>query len=78
VDPVLVQVCSFNFAALNVEAHPLIMTIMMGVSVLIVPQGIGERRYWIWCDPSFGAYFTECVCGVTGGETFDPDGRPAV
>jgi sarcosine oxidase subunit gamma len=70
----LAEISSFNFAALDVDSYPLIMTLMMGVSVLIVPQGIGERRYRIWCDPSFGPYFVEAMAGVVnecGGRCFD-------
>lgn len=64
VHELLAQVCSFNFAGLNVEPRPVIMTLMMGVSVLVVPQGTGERGYRIWCDPSFGPFFTEALAGV--------------
>jgi sarcosine oxidase subunit gamma len=70
----LAEICSFNFAALDVDSHPLIMTLMVGVSVLIVPQSIGERRYRIWCDPSFGPYFVEAMAGVVnecGGRCFE-------
>jgi sarcosine oxidase, subunit gamma len=51
-------VCSVNFAALPLESRPLIMTLMIGVAVLVVPQRAAgeERRYRIWCDPTFGPY----------------------
>ena len=64
----LAQVCNVNFAALPLDSHPVIMTLMMGVAVLIVPQatqgGPGERRYRIWCDPTFGPYFGESLGAV--------------
>ena len=69
VHDVLAQVCNVNFAALPLDSRPLIMTLMIGVAVLVVPQdgaggqngGAGRddpagRRYRIWCDPTFGPY----------------------
>jgi sarcosine oxidase, subunit gamma len=61
---VLAQVCNVNFAALPLDSRPLIMTLMIGVAVLVVPQsmvgrgpeGAAERHYRIWCDPTFGPY----------------------
>ncbi len=71
----LAQVCSVNFAALALETRPVIMTLMIGVAVLVIPQfSEPGRRYRIWCDPTFGAYLGESLgrvvidCGgsVTG------------
>ena len=76
VHDVLAQVCNVNFAALQLDSHPVIMTLMIGVAVLVVPQvggdaqggppgqGAAERRYRIWCDPTFGAYFAESLGAV--------------
>jgi len=73
---VLAQVCNVNFAALALDSHPVIMTLMIGVAVLIVPQAVAQgRRYRIWCDPTFGHYMGESLgkvvadCGgsITGG-----------
>jgi sarcosine oxidase subunit gamma len=59
---VLAQVCNVNFADLALDAHPVIMTSMIGVSVLVAPQAAGaERQYRIWCDPSFGPYLEESL-----------------
>jgi sarcosine oxidase subunit gamma len=53
----LVQVCNVNFPALAATEQPAVMTMMIGVSVIVVPQGNGARRcYRIWCDPSYGDY----------------------
>ena len=68
-DDVLAQVCNVNFAALSLDARPLIMTLMVGVAVLVVPQRVGgggpdgapERHYRIWCDPTFGPYLGESL-----------------
>ena len=52
---VLAQVCNVNFAALH--EHAVVMTLMIGVAVLVMPQETDEGRvYRIWCDPSFGPY----------------------
>lgn len=60
VHEVLAQVCNVNFAALALEPHPAIMTLMLGVSVLVVPQEIDSgRRYRIWCDPTFAPSLSE-------------------
>jgi sarcosine oxidase subunit gamma len=65
-EEILAQVCNVNFAALALDARPLIMTLMIGVAVLIVPQNAGtaERQYRIWCDPTFGPYLGESLSAV--------------
>jgi sarcosine oxidase, subunit gamma len=76
VHDVLTQVCNVNFAALSLDSNPLIMTLMIGVAVLVVPQHRwdtqggplhrepAERRYRIWCDPTFGPYLGESLGAV--------------
>jgi hypothetical protein len=35
--------------------------------VLVVPEaGTAERRYRIWCDPTFGPYLSESLGAVVG------------
>ena len=70
-DDVLAQVCNVNFAALTLDSRPVIMTLMIGVAVLIVPQGgaaglggAGGVEYRIWCDPTFGPYLGESLGAV--------------
>jgi hypothetical protein len=59
---VLAQVCNVNFADLTLEANPVIMTVMIGVSVLVVPRIVGgQPHFFIWCDPTFGAYLEESL-----------------
>jgi sarcosine oxidase subunit gamma len=54
---VLAQVCNVNFADLEPASKPVIMTLMIGVAVLVVPQMAGAGpRFLVWCDPSFGPY----------------------
>ena len=73
VHDVLAQVCNVNFAALPLDSHPLVMTLMIGVAVLVVPRAIAapmagraavERHYRIWCDPTFGPYMRESLGAV--------------
>ena len=73
VHDVLAQACNVDFAGLDLEARPVIMTLMIGVAVLIVPQSASgpgvaaqrpepkEREYRIWCDPTFGPYLAESL-----------------
>jgi sarcosine oxidase subunit gamma len=64
-EAMLAEVCNINFAALQMAAHPVIMTLMIGVSVLIVPQDMaGMRQYRIWCDPTYGPSLGETLQGV--------------
>ncbi len=73
---VLAQVCNIDFGGLPMEARPVILTSMIGVSVLVAPQIAGAptlgayaerggvrapRQYRIWCDPSFGPYLEESL-----------------
>jgi sarcosine oxidase subunit gamma len=66
-DAVLAQVCNVNFSELVVHERPAVMTMMIGVAVTVVPQGTGaQRRYRIWCDPSFGDYLESSLRDVVG------------
>jgi len=59
---VLAQVCNVNFADLELASRPVIMTLMIGVAVLVVPQMVGVwPRFLIWCDPTFGPYLEESL-----------------
>jgi sarcosine oxidase subunit gamma len=75
VHDVLAQVCNVDFAGLDVEARPVIMTLMIGVAVLAVAGGgSAARHYQFWCDPTFGpslretlgALIVECGGTITG------------
>ncbi len=72
---VLAQVCNVDFAGLDLASNPAVMTLMIGVAVLVVPQAHeAGRRYRIWCDPSFGQYLwstLEPIVGEAGGERLD-------
>lgn len=65
VHDVLAQVCNVNFADHPMDSRPVIMTLMIGVSVLVVPRDVaGARTYRIWCDPTFGAYLGDSLEAV--------------
>jgi sarcosine oxidase, subunit gamma len=62
VHDVLAQVCNVNFAALALDSHPVVMTLMIGVAVLVLPEeSAAGRRYRIWCDPTFGPYLEDAL-----------------
>ncbi len=57
---VLAQFCNVNLPALDTTARPVVMTLMIGVAVLVLPQPTADGTiYRIWCDPSFGSYLRE-------------------
>jgi sarcosine oxidase subunit gamma len=59
---VLAQVCNVNFSALDIGQRPVVMTLMVGVGVLVLPQRQPDGAvYRIWCDPSFGTYLWETL-----------------
>jgi sarcosine oxidase subunit gamma len=62
VHDVLAQVCNVDFAGLDLEARPVIMTLMIGVAVLAVPDGTKRaEQYRFWCDPTFGPSLSETL-----------------
>jgi sarcosine oxidase subunit gamma len=66
---VLAQVCNVQFAALDLSTRPLVLTSMVGVSVLVVPQWHGTApRYRIWCDPTFGPYLSRTLLDIVTQE----------
>jgi sarcosine oxidase, subunit gamma len=61
-EAMLAEVCNVNFASLDLLARPVIMTLMIGVAVLVVPQMANAcPRFRIWCDPTFGPYLDESL-----------------
>lgn len=62
IQDLLRQTCSVNFQALSLTEYPVILTLMVGVSVTIIP--IAPDRYRIWCDGTFGAYLWETLVTI--------------
>jgi sarcosine oxidase gamma subunit len=77
VHEVLAQVCNVDFAALTLSSMGVVMTLMVGVAVIVIPEAAtaggpddargGGRCYGIWCDPTFGAYLGEALKTVVEG-----------
>jgi sarcosine oxidase, subunit gamma len=61
----LVQTCNVNFRAWKPEDRTVVMTSMVGVSVLVIWEPHqGLPRYRIWCDHTFAAYLWETLAGI--------------
>jgi sarcosine oxidase, subunit gamma len=70
---VLVQICSINFRAM--EPRSLVLTSMVGVSVLVVADiRFGVPAVRIWCDPTFGPYLWETLRQILGEVNGSPIG----
>ncbi len=62
---VLVQVCNVNFGAVEVDAMPLIMTLMVGVAVTVFPMvEDGQAVYRMACDPTFAPYLWSTLAEI--------------
>ena len=64
INDVLLETCSFDFAALDAP-ETLVMTSMVGVPVLVIPQrreGLPLAR--IWADPTFGPYLWQTLLDI--------------
>jgi sarcosine oxidase, subunit gamma len=61
----LLQTCSVNFAALDLTARPIVMTSMIGVSVLVIP-GVWQSKpfYQLWCDATYAVYLWQHLCEI--------------
>jgi sarcosine oxidase, subunit gamma len=65
----LAEVCNVEFGALALEEKPVVLTLVTGVSVLVLPQRLDTPVYRIWCDPSFGSYLWETLADVVATTT---------
>jgi sarcosine oxidase subunit gamma len=66
---VLAQTTSFDFRNLCRDASEAVLTLMAGVSVLVLGYALGgSPRYRIWCDPSFGPYLYRTLLGIVREE----------
>lgn len=74
-EDVLLQMCNVNFASVSRSDRHVVMTMMIGIAVLVIPQdeaGNDARKanggcYRIWCDPSYGDYFWSSLQDVIHG-----------
>lgn len=66
---VLAQTTNFDTRMLCREASQAVLTLMAGVSVLLVGYELGGApRFRIWCDPSFGPYLCTTLLGIVREE----------
>jgi sarcosine oxidase, subunit gamma len=79
---VLAQVCNVDFKNASRSGRELVMTLMVGIAVLVIPQrgkwgqspisaerqkGTVPDSYRIWCDPTFGDYLWSTLQDVIRG-----------
>ena len=65
VNELLLQTCSINFRALSLAERPLVLTTMVGVSVIVIPgERAGLPLYRIWCDGTYGAYLWRTLVAI--------------
>ena len=61
----LLQTCNINFRALSLAEHPVVMTSMVGVPVIVIPgERAGQPFYRIWCDGTWGIYLWETLLAI--------------
>jgi sarcosine oxidase subunit gamma len=81
VNELLVQTCNVNFEEFGPEDRIVVMTQMIGVSVLAIRTNHNPMPcYRLWCDPTFAPYFWETlseIAGELGGGVIGADGLPA-
>jgi sarcosine oxidase, subunit gamma len=65
VNKLLVETCNVNFGELESANHTVVMTSMVGVSVLVVRRDSGRRPcYRLWCDPTMAPYLWDTLAGI--------------
>jgi sarcosine oxidase, subunit gamma len=66
---VLVQICNVNFKSYAPGERTVVMTSMVGVSVLVSWDQIDAGLLFrIWCDGTFGPYLWETLLGIARAE----------
>lgn len=59
------QTCSVNFAAMDPAAHPVVLTSMVGVGVVVIPEQIqGVPHFLLWADCTYGPYLWKTLLGI--------------
>ncbi|ARU31434.1 hypothetical protein CAP31_06900 [Sulfuriferula sp. AH1] len=63
--PLLRQTCSFNFMTLDTAVRPVVLTTMVGVVVIVLPQQMPDgMHYRIWCDGTYGEYLWRTLLDI--------------
>ena len=67
VNDLFVQTCNVDFRAWTLDQQAVVMTSMVGVSVLVLwTRHNGLPCYRIWCDGTFGPYLWETLLEIAG------------
>lgn len=67
VNSLLVQTCNVNFNGFGMNERLVVMTSMVGVSVLVIRSlREGVPFYRIWCDGTFGPYLWTTLLQISG------------
>jgi sarcosine oxidase, subunit gamma len=78
VNELLVETCNVNFRELEPAARAVVMTMMVGVSVLVIRRDLGRQPcYRVWCDPTMAPYLWDTLHGIVvelGGGPVGVDG----
>lgn len=65
VNDLLVQICNVNFRTWGLDEQVVVMTSMVGVSVLVIwHRQNGIPCYRVWCDGTFGPYLCETLLEI--------------
>lgn len=63
----LLEICSVDFPGLDPTARPVVLTSMAGVGVVAIPdQAAGTPTMRLWCDSTWGAWFSDTLAEVAG------------
>jgi len=80
VNDLLMQTCNVNFADSNPQHAVVVMTQMIGISVLVLRADRAQVPcYRLWCDPTLAPYFWETLAEIAtelGGGVIGADGLP--
>ena len=72
-----VETCSVDFRESQVDS--VVMTTMVGVSVLVIRRDIGSRPcYRLWCDPTMAPYLWDTIAEIALGLGGGPVGTDAL
>lgn len=75
----LAQVCSVNFASLDLAARPVVLTSMAGVTVTVLPGTAGGLpQYRLWCDGTYGPYLWRTLTAIAAELGGGPVGLDAL
>lgn len=65
VNELLTQVCNINFLIWQPDDRVVVMTSMVGVSVLVIWERFQDgARYRLWCDPTFAPFLWETLLEI--------------